>query len=69
MQSKFILRNTIPITFGGIELKDSLNKDYFVGYDDVTIDKEIYLNCKNKDDYDKLGEKLEKAYLENVNYD
>ena len=67
MQDLFQRKEDIPKVYEKtLNRNEDFTKRFFVGWDDVTLDNNIYILDKSKADYDALGDKIEAAYLKNV---
>lgn len=69
MQKQFIRTEDIQKVYGGtLNPNEDFSKRFFVGWDDITIENNIYALDKSKADYDAFGDAVEAAYLKNVKF-
>jgi len=67
MSKIFKRKEDIQKVYGNsINFNEDYSKRFFVAWDDITMDNNIYILDKSKADYDNLGNIVEAAYLKNV---
>lgn len=67
MQRLFKRKEDIPKVFGNTLIpNEDYNKRFFAGWDDITIDNNIYALDKSRAEYDAFADKVEATYFKNV---